>query len=275
MTIKIETGFEVYSEAIEWRYNNPKGEMADYFTSRDIDADDFFENFTAWIGIGFNELMLSLQIKSVKATLPTTNISKDENSGNNYETLERDDAGLPKIIKITPDEYTKLGALQISYHFAASKFGKLLVASSEQGICFLALGSENQRMFNELKSNYPNATFSEKFTEMIERAILSINTGDTSSNSLILHLKCTPFQQKVWESLLQIPRGALTTYAGIATQSGFPTAHRAVGTAVGSNPVSLIIPCHRVISSNGKLGQYRWSAARKKAIIAWEIANSR
>ena len=275
MTINIETGFEAYSEAIEWRYNNPKSNMGDYFTSKNMDMRQFFDSFKAWAGIGFEAMMQSLQIKSVKAIFSKQSVSNYEKPGNNIETFKRNETDLPRIIKMTPDEYSKPNSLKIMYHSADCKFGKILVASTVKGICFLSLGGDNQQMLNELKLNYPYATFTEQHNETIDKAIGYINTGNTSSGNVILHLKCTPFQLKVWECLLQIPRGGLTTYAAIAKLAGFPNAHRAVGTAVGSNPVSLLIPCHRVVCSTGKLGQYRWGAARKKATIGWEIANSK
>jgi AraC family transcriptional regulator, regulatory protein of adaptative response / methylated-DNA-[protein]-cysteine methyltransferase len=89
-----------------------------------------------------------------------------------------------------------------------------------------------------------------------------------------LHLKGTDFQLKVWETLLRIPMGGLTTYKDIAGRIGNPQASRAVGTAVGDNPVAYLIPCHRVIQSTGVIGQYHWGAGRKTAMIGWEAART-
>lgn len=94
--------------------------------------------------------------------------------------------------------------------------------------------------------------------------------GDNSLATIKLHLKGTDFQLKVWEALLKIPMGALGTYASIANLIGRPQAHRAVGTAIGRNPVAFLIPCHRVIRGSGVFGSYRWGTARKTALIGWE-----
>ena len=123
-----------------------------------------------------------------------------------------------------------------------------------------------------LKSYFSNAQFLEQKMEFHIKA-QSIYSNDWSRvKELKLHLKGTEFQLKVWESLLKIPQGGLTTYGEIANGIYKPKASRAVGTAIGSNPVALLIPCHRVIQSSGKLGGYMWGVARKQAIIGWEAA---
>jgi AraC family transcriptional regulator of adaptative response/methylated-DNA-[protein]-cysteine methyltransferase len=102
-----------------------------------------------------------------------------------------------------------------------------------------------------------------------------IFTHDWSKlNQIKLHLKGTPFQLKVWEALLKVPMGRLTTYGTIARQIALPTASRAVGTAIGDNPVAFLIPCHRIIQSTGLFGGYHWGSLRKTAIIGWEAAQT-
>jgi AraC family transcriptional regulator of adaptative response/methylated-DNA-[protein]-cysteine methyltransferase len=109
--------------------------------------------------------------------------------------------------------------------------------------------------------------------DMAQQNVLYIFTHDWSQlNKIKLHLKGTAFQLKVWETLLKIPMGQLTTYGGIAKSIQQPNASRAVGTAVGDNPVAFLIPCHRVIQSSGIIGQYHWGSIRKKAMIGWEAA---
>jgi AraC family transcriptional regulator of adaptative response/methylated-DNA-[protein]-cysteine methyltransferase len=107
----------------------------------------------------------------------------------------------------------------------------------------------------------------------IQQNALFIFSQDWSKlDQIKLHLKGTDFQIKVWQTLLEVPIGGLTTYSTLAEKAGYAGASRAVGTAVGNNPVAFLIPCHRVIKSTGEIGQYHWGAVRKHAIIGWEAA---
>jgi AraC family transcriptional regulator of adaptative response/methylated-DNA-[protein]-cysteine methyltransferase len=176
---------------------------------------------------------------------------------------------------MTPAEYQHGGQdLSIHYSFSESLFGKLIVASTNRGVCHMAFYEDDVVALENLKSKFPNATFQEKLDTLQQNA-LSIFQNDWSKLPEIkLHLKGTNFQLKVWESLLKIPMGKLTTYGNIAQQIEKPNASRAVGTAIGSNPVAFLIPCHRVIQSTGTFGGYMWGNTRKTAIIGWEGANS-
>ena len=128
--------------------------------------------------------------------------------------------------------------------------------------------------FGLLQNHFPNATYHRKL-DMVQQNALFIFQNDWSKlNQIKLHLKGTAFQLKVWETLLKIPLGQLSTYGGIARQIDNPAASRAVGTAIGSNPVAFLIPCHRVIQSSGILGGYMWGNTRKTAIIGWEAAKT-
>lgn len=174
---------------------------------------------------------------------------------------------------MTPAEYKNGGKnLVIHYSFAESPFGKLIVASTAKGVCYMAFDEDEARAFTGLKQKFPNAQFQQTPDEMQQHA-LSIFQYDWSKLSHVkLHLKGTDFQMKVWEALLKIPMGQLAAYGTIAEQIGNPNASRAVGTAIGSNPVAFLIPCHRVIQSSGNIGGYMWGHTRKTAIIGWESA---
>jgi AraC family transcriptional regulator of adaptative response/methylated-DNA-[protein]-cysteine methyltransferase len=125
-----------------------------------------------------------------------------------------------------------------------------------------------------LKSTFPNAKYCQ-LLDMIQQNALYIFTQDWSRlNEIKLHLKGTTFQIKVWETLLKVPMGDLSTYATIASAINNPKANRAVGSAIGNNPVAFLIPCHRVIKSTGEFGQYHWGSSRKTAIIGWEAAKT-
>ena len=172
---------------------------------------------------------------------------------------------------MTPAEYKNGGKnLSINYSWAESPFGNLLVASTHKGICHMAFHQEEEAALLELQAKFPNASLSRKL-DLIQQNALFIFQKDWSQLSKVkLHLKGTDFQLKVWESLLKIPMGKLSTYGRIAEQIGNPKASRAVGTAIGSNPVAFLIPCHRVIQSSGVFGGYMWGPTRKAAIIGWE-----
>lgn len=176
---------------------------------------------------------------------------------------------------MTPAEYKNGGNnLSVNYSFAESPFGNLIVASTQKGVCYMAFNDDEVNALNDLKLKFPNATFQRKL-DLIQQNALFIFQNDWSKLPEIkLHLKGTDFQLKVWETLLKIPMGQLSTYGSIAEQIGNANASRAVGTAIGSNPVAFLIPCHRVIQSSGNIGGYMWGETRKTAIIGWESAKT-
>lgn len=178
-----------------------------------------------------------------------------------------------QIEGMTPGEFKNGGArLEINYSYATSPFGKILVASTTKGICYMTFADEEPAGIRELLNLFPNAAFTESL-DITQQNALEIFTHDWNNlNQIKLHLKGTEFQIKVWETLLKIPLGELTSYGAIANKIFRPGASRAIGNAIGSNPVAFLIPCHRVIQSGGSLGGYMWGPARKSAIIGWEAA---
>jgi len=180
-----------------------------------------------------------------------------------------------KVEGMTPGEYKNGGEqLTINYSFAETPFGAIIVASTHKGICYMAFADEGKEpAFQKLHDNFPLAAY-RQLSDQIQQNALFIFTQDWNRlGEIKLHLKGTPFQIKVWETLLKIPMGGLTTYSGIANQL-HSQAFRAVGSAVGNNPVAFLIPCHRVIKANGELGEYHWGSTRKNAMIGWEAAQS-
>ena len=176
---------------------------------------------------------------------------------------------------MTPGEYKNGGEqLNINYSFAESPFGNIIVASTPKGICHLAFADDESEALQQLRSQFPNAGF-KQVVDTIQQNALFIFTQDWKNLLKIkLHLKATPFQIKVWEALLKIPLGDVSTYSSIANKIENPKASRAVGTAIGDNPVAFLIPCHRVIRSSGEFGQYHWGSTRKTAMIGWEAAKT-
>lgn len=176
---------------------------------------------------------------------------------------------------MTPGEYKNGGlALNINYSFADTPFGKIIAASTDKGVCHMAFVDEGERRaFDHLRSIFPNAKYVLSPDTKQQHALSVFDRDWNRLEEIKLHLKGTEFQFKVWETLLKIPAGGLAIYADLATKSGYNGACRAVGTAVGKNPVAFLIPCHRVIKATGEPGNYHWGEMRKNAIIAWEAAH--
>lgn len=174
---------------------------------------------------------------------------------------------------MSPATYKNGGQnLIIHYHFTESPFGQLLIASTDKGICYMAFEKHRQTGLQNLVSHFPAATFQEKTDIMQQKALHIFETDKTALSKIKLDLKGTPFQLKVWGALLRIPMGQRTTYGAVAKAIGQPGASRAVGTAIGNNPICFLIPCHRVIQATGVIGGYKWGSVRKTAILGWESA---
>lgn len=159
--------------------------------------------------------------------------------------------------------------MEIRWGVSESPFGKMFLAESAHGITHLSFfeGDEAEAL-DVLRGDWPEAELvrDEEFAVKMEERIFSRKTADFR-----LHVKGTPFQEKVWQALKAIPRGKVSTYGKIAAGLGMPGAARAVGSAVGANRISYLIPCHRVIRTDGGLGGYRWGTERKRAMLAAEI----
>jgi AraC family transcriptional regulator of adaptative response/methylated-DNA-[protein]-cysteine methyltransferase len=178
-----------------------------------------------------------------------------------------------KIEAMTPGDYAKGGeGLTIAYGFHPSPFGTAIVMATQKGLCGLAFADDGDEdaQFDDMKVRWPKARFVEdaECTATIAKQIFETADGDTVG----LHLFGTPWQIKVWQALLTIPSGGTSTYGDIARRAGNAKASRAVGAAVGRNPISWLIPCHRVLASNGTLGGYHWGPVRKRAMLAFEAA---
>ena len=179
-----------------------------------------------------------------------------------------------QIEGMTPGEYQLGGKnLHIYYSHAETLFGNILISSTEKGICHISFVQETSDL-SALINRFPAAVLEQK-TDLHQQEALKMFRDDwTDLDKIKLHLKGTPFQIKVWNALLQIPMGSLKSYLEVANEIGDPKASRAVGTAIGNNPIAYIIPCHRVITSSGNLGGYHWGIDRKSAIIGRESARA-
>ena len=233
--------------------------------------------FSDWAGVSPKKFLQYVSIEHAKSVLR-------EQKGTVYDAAF--DIGLSgtgrlhdlfvNIEGMTPGQYKNGGAgLSIQYSLHEGAFGNYLVASTGTGICAITFFERSaQHAINELKEAWPKAKVFEGEGAFHSQVEAFFNRKLTSPTPIKLHLKGTDFQLKVWEALLKIPETALTTYAQLAQQIDRPQAHRAVGTAVGNNPIAYLIPCHRVIRSVGEIGGYKWGNTRKTAILGWEQAQT-
>jgi AraC family transcriptional regulator, regulatory protein of adaptative response / methylated-DNA-[protein]-cysteine methyltransferase len=226
--------------------------------------------FTRWAGISPKRLLQFLTKENAKSLLARTNLL-DAAYAAGLSSPGRLHDLFVQCEAVTPGEYKSKGAgLTIFYGYHPSPFGECLLAATERGICFLAFVSDGNReqAFNEMKHDWQNAKLMENTgrTAPYMQEIFSPRSG----NRITLHLRGTNFQIKVWEALLRIPAGEVTTYEELAARIGQPSAARAVGNAVAHNPVAYLIPCHRVLRKMGEFGNYRYGPARKKAMLVKE-----
>jgi len=170
---------------------------------------------------------------------------------------------------MSPGDYAAGGAgLVIRWAYVPTPFGEALVMATDRGICGLGFTEEFGRGWSmaDLTARWPRATYLEDHS-IAENAAAAI-----AGRPAKLHLIGAPFQIKVWEALLHVPSGHVTSYSELAGAVGHPTAQRAVGTAVGRNPISFLVPCHRALRKSGGLGGYHWGLPVKRAMLAWEAA---
>lgn len=230
--------------------------------------------FTEWAGVSPKKFLQYTSVQYAKNLLqkPTTTLFNTTVETGFSSTSRLHDLFI-NIEGMTPGDYKKGGEnLQINYSFADTIFGQIIIATTPKGICYIAFIDNAAAGFADLQAHFPKAIF-KATTDDFQQQVLNIFTKDWQNlRQIKLHLKGTDFQLKVWEALLKIPMGQLTTYGDIANTINSPKASRAVGTAIGSNPVAFLIPCHRVIQATGNIGGYMWGPTRKTAIIGWEAA---
>ncbi len=235
----------------------------------------FHRLFTRWAGISPKKFLQYTTIEYAKEQLMNQHTLFDVSLDAGLSGTSRLHDLFITVEAMTPGEYKNKGKnLTINYSLEETIFGSACVASTDKGICYLAFG-DMEVAYKELIELFPNATFINHPKPIHHQAISFLQNSESAINPLHLHIKGTDFQLKVWYALLKIPLGYLSTYGDISQQINNPKASRAVGTAVGSNPVSFIIPCHRVIRSSGELGGYHWGVDLKMALIGWEATKAR
>ncbi|HAS39460.1 MAG TPA: 6-O-methylguanine DNA methyltransferase [Microscillaceae bacterium] len=238
----------------------------------------FQRMFTDWAGVSPKKFLKYLtlnhlqgkitEIPNVLAMAEEAGLSSQSRVYDLFVTLEA----------VTPQQYKSSGkGLNIRYGYHVTPFGLCFMAATERGICGMAFVDEAQQRteYEQFAKKWAFAKLihDPAYTQpLVAQIFTPQQVSQLQKQRLQVLVQGTNFQVKVWEALLKIPMGAVTTYQQIATAIGNPKANRAVGSAVGSNPIAYLIPCHRVIRKEGKLGNYHWDPARKKAIVGWEMA---
>lgn len=230
--------------------------------------------FKRWAGVSPSQFMQYLTVNYAKAQLANASTVFDTALDAGLSGAGRLHDLFVSFEAMTPGEYKRQGAgLTIWYGIHPTPFGDCLVGLTERGICALRFVSDDaaDAAIAELKEEWALAAFvqDDERTAVPLQKIFAVTAPDEPFRLL---LKGTNFQVQVWRALLNIPSGSVVSYADVAKQLGNPAATRAVASAIAKNPVGYLIPCHRVISKTGKMHQYRWGSARKKAIVGWEAA---
>ena len=232
----------------------------------------FQRTFTHWAGISPKRFLQFLTKEHAKELLAQSENLLDTTHQVGLSSLGRLHDLFVTTEAVTPGEYKSGGAgVTIRYGLHPTPFGQCLIATTERGICHLGFVQINEgEAIDRLAADWSQARIIEDYKTTAPLVAPIFDLHPQSRESLRLHLRGTNFQIKVWEALLQIPPGKVTTYGHIAARIGYPRALRAVGTAIGHNPIAVLIPCHRVLRKDGEFGNYRYGAARKKALLGWE-----
>lgn len=230
-----------------------------YDKSQSIDTvgADVKKQFKSWMGTTPNAILQGIEDtqNTKKLDLPfTPSINTD----------------IFHITTITSNEYKKLSHSVVYYQYYVSLFGDILIARTDEGICFLGFADDKGVAFNQLRACFDRSELIQQDSMIFHQGIFYFETGFTKP-PINLYLKGSPFQLKVWQAVLSIGKGTLKSYQQVADYIGHPRAMRAVGTAVGQNPISLLVPCHRIIKNSGAIGHYGSSRRRKVALLGWEM----
>jgi len=248
--------------------------LADLAAQMQMSPAHFQRLFTQWVGVSpkrYQQYLALGQARTLLAkrftTLETAHELGLSGAGRLHDLFLRWEA-------MSPGDYARGGeGLTISYGWFDSPFGRALVMGTDKGICGIAFADETGEAaaLADMTARWPKARFQEEPARLRPWALAAFGAPGRPAP---LHLIGAPFQIKVWEALLAVPSGHVTTYSEIARAIGNPRAVRAVGSAVGRNPVSFLIPCHRALRKSGELGGYHWGLPVKRAMLAWESARA-
>jgi AraC family transcriptional regulator of adaptative response/methylated-DNA-[protein]-cysteine methyltransferase len=237
-----------------------------------MSPEHFQKLFSKWAGVSPKRYQQYLALDHAKTLMKTRHTLLDVTEDVGLSSTGRLHDLFLRWEAMSPGEYARKGkGITISYGWCDTPFGEVLAMATQRGLCGLGFTSEIGREagFADLSGRWPDATFVECDADVRPFVEAALNGGSAQ-----LHLIGGPFQIKVWEALLSIPSGQVTTYGDIANAVGTPKAARAVGTAVGKNPIGWLIPCHRVLRKSGDLGGYHWGTPVKRALLAFETVQA-
>ncbi len=279
MTISGNHHYNQVARAIDYLYEHFREQpsLDEVAAQVNMSAFHFQRVFTEWAGISPKRFLQYLTTDYLKQKL-----------GNFTNLLDAaDDAGLSgqsrvydlfvNLEAVTPQEYKEKGSgLEIDYGFHQTPFGECIIGVTDRGVCHLSFVPDGNRetAVEGLEMAWENARLRQNDRLTEKTATIIFNNERSKDQKLNVLVKGTNFQVKVWNALLQIPMGSVSTYQSIAAGIGQPKALQAVGSAVGANPVAYLIPCHRVIRKNLVIGEYHWGTERKKAMLGWEMAKT-
>jgi AraC family transcriptional regulator of adaptative response/methylated-DNA-[protein]-cysteine methyltransferase len=233
--------------------------------------------FTQWAGISPKRFLQYLTVEYAKGRIAETENLLSLTAEAGLSSPGRLHDLFVSLEAMSPGEYKAAGAgLSIRYGLHETPFGQCLIARTDRGICtlqFVEMEARPVTVEARLRDQWPAADLVWDPATTAELSDRIFQPRQSPVGPLVLHVKGTNFQIQVWRALLTIPFGGMTTYQGLATEIGRPTAARAIGNAVGRNPIGYLIPCHRVIRGSGELGGYRWGLARKTAMLGWEASH--
>ena len=228
--------------------------------------------FSRWAGISPKRFTQYLTTRDIRARMNGQKSLFDLSLDAGLSSASRLHDHFVKFYAMTPAQVLEQGkGINISHGFYPSPFGQCHIATTDKGICWLAFTDPvtQQESIRQLQAEWQNAEF-ERNDVQHEALVGRLFDAASHQAPLFLHIKGTNFQLRVWEALLKIPAGQCCQYDDIAREIDAPRAARAVGTAIGKNPISWLIPCHRVIRGTGVIGHYRWGQVRKQSLLVWE-----
>ncbi|NEO85904.1 MAG: methylated-DNA--[protein]-cysteine S-methyltransferase [Spirulina sp. SIO3F2] len=254
------------------KYYQQQPDLAAIAAHVQLSKHHFQRLFTQWAGISPKRFCQYLTMEYAKSQIAIAPSLLELTMTTGLSSPGRLHDLFVKLEAMSPGEYKNGGAgLKVDYGVHITQFGVCLIAQTERGICnlqFLDGVIQPEAIHTHLQTVWPNAQLSNKPT--VTQSISDRLFTPKDNPPLTLYVKGTNFQIQVWRALLRIPLGNITTYQDLANRLGRPAATRAVGNAIGRNPIAYMIPCHRVLRSSGELGGYRWGVERKAALIGWE-----
>ena len=273
---RLQDDYVLVERAIEYVENNAQHqpELEEIASAVGLSEFHFQRVFTRWAGISPKRFLQFVTKENAKGLLSRSENLLDTTYQVGLSSLGRLHDLFVTTEGVTPGQYKTRGAgLTIRYGLHPTPFGECLIGLTERGICHLGFVQETEGdAIDDLVSDWQQAHMIEDHNATAPLVERIFELSRRAERPLPLYLRGTNFQIKVWEALLRIPMGGVATYAQIARDIGQPTATRAVGSAVGRNPIAVLIPCHRVIRQLGEFGNYRYGTARKKALLAHEFA---